>query len=109
MSFSKGYYGLTKSATIVFLASNIIYVFHGMLVYRSKPWKQPFYKNKLFTILIVVNIIAIFVMFFNSSQFSFLDVQPINRAEAGFVLLIMLFSVVVSTLYNYIMEELVLH
>ena len=103
ITFQNGYNHTTKSSTIVFLCQNIINIFLGVHIYRSGPWKEPFYKNKAFTIVVVVNILLLIPMYFTTKYLSFMDVQPIGVNEAGVVLAIMMGSAAVSFVYNKIL------
>ena len=77
--------------------------FSGVHIYRSGPWKEPFYKNKAFTIVVVVNFLLLIAMYFTTKYLSFMDVQPIGVSEAGVVLAIMMGSAAVSFVYNKIL------
>lgn len=109
VTFSNGYNHLTKSSTIIFLSQNIVNIFMSVMLYRGSPWKEPFYKNKAFTILFVVNIVLIIPIFFTTKYLSFLDLQPIGLTEAGVVLVIMMGTVLIGFIYNKIIENALLH
>jgi len=109
-TFSTGYYGKTKSSTLIFLCQNIVNTFLGLCVYRSDPWKEAFYKNKAFTIIITINIILLTAMFFTTAQLtSFTDLQPIGLTQAGIIFTIMIMTVVVCLLYNYLIKRQAFH
>jgi hypothetical protein len=109
ITFSGGSNGICKSASIIFLCSNIIFIFLGPFVYRSSPWKEPFYANKPFTITILINIVVIFPMFFLTKNLSFLDLVEIRQKEAGVCLVIMMVTMGLIWLYNFVIEKMAFH
>jgi type III secretory pathway component EscU len=79
-------------------------------VYRSDPWKEPFYKNKAFSVIIAINILLLTAMFFTTAQLtSFTDLQPIGLAQAGVIFTIMLSTVAVCLFYNYLIKRQAFH
>lgn len=82
------------------MCSNIVYTFFPMFVYRSRPWKQPFYKNIALTIVIGLNVVLSIGIFFKTKDLSFLDLQPIGMTESIYLLVIMMTASLVSFFYN---------
>lgn len=105
VTFSDGINGVCKSATVVFLCSNVIYLTLGLFIYRSSPWKEPFYQNKAFTITILINSVLVVLMFFLTEYLSFLDVVQIGKKEAGICLAIMTATMLACWLFNYLIES----
>ena len=109
VDFENGYNGETQSATLLFVSIIPVFLFMGVFIYRSSPWKEPFYKNIALTILFVLNFIQMFLLFFGTKYLSFLGCIEIPVKEAGICLGIMLGTMVVDGLYNLVIEKMAFH
>ncbi len=109
VSFQDGWNNHTKSGTIMFLATNIAFVSFSVIVFRSDPWKEPFYKNWPYTTLLILNIVLIVPMYFLSASLRKVGLQPIARKEAGIVMAIMIGTAILVFIYNTILRKLNLH
>lgn len=76
-TFSDGWNGLNKSATINFLIEVLEYTLLPIIIFRSSPWKEPIYQNIPLLVLIIINIVLIVPIFFETANLSFLDLLPI--------------------------------
>lgn len=72
-TFSDGWNGLCKSTTVNFLIVILHSTLLPIMVYRGSPWKEPIYKNVALTVLIIINIVLIVPIFFQTASLSFLD------------------------------------
>jgi hypothetical protein len=93
----------------MFLATNIAFVSFSVIVFRSDPWKEPFYKNWPYTTLLILNIVLIVPMYFLSASLRKVGLQPIARKEAGIVMAIMIGTAILVFIYNTILRKLNLH
>lgn len=105
VTFANGYNGNTQSATIMFICAIPTFIFLGLWIYRSDPWKEPFFKNKFLLILLILNFILMFFLFFGTQYLSFLDVVAIDNKVTLVCLLFMLGASAISGLFNYIIER----
>jgi hypothetical protein len=60
-------------------------------------------------VLILVNVVAILLIYFFTAWLSFLDLLPIGRREAGVMLIIICMTMVVSFIFGKIIEKMALH
>ena len=105
--FEEGWYGLTKSSTANFIAANITYVLLSLVLYKSKPWKQPIWNNKpLFAIIIINAMLIILISLFNEHM-SLLDIQPIGTTSVLIIWLIILLTGALCIAYKLILEKIV--
>jgi RsiW-degrading membrane proteinase PrsW (M82 family) len=77
-TFADGWNGVNKSGTLIFLMLIIVCTLLPLFIYRSDPWKQPLYKNVILTVIIVVNSVLFFAIYYTTSYLSFLDLVPIG-------------------------------
>lgn len=82
VTFSHGWNGVCKSSTANFLIVILIFTLLPIFIYRSAPWKEPFYKNIVLLILILLDLGAIICMYLFTSQLSIIDLLPIRLREA---------------------------
>lgn len=75
----------------------------AIFIYRSNPWKQPFYKNILLLILFIFNFIQTFFLFFGTRYLGFLKAVEIPIKEAGISLSIIMGVMVIDVIFNLIM------
>jgi hypothetical protein len=73
-----GWYGLTQSSTVTFIAMIIACSLLPFPIYIASPWKLPIWKNKLLTGFIILNILLIVAISLMTSKFALLGVQPID-------------------------------
>jgi uncharacterized membrane protein len=105
VTFAFGYIGRTQSATIMFVAKILALIFMAVTVYRSSPWKEPIYRNILLTVLLVLNFIVMFFLFFGTSSLAMLRVVPIANNKMGVCLAIMLVTAGINWVFNYLIER----
>ena len=105
--FEDGWYGLTKSSTANFISANIIYVLLSLVLYKSKPWKQPVWNNKPLFVIILINAVLIIMISLFNSHMSFLDIQPIAATPMLIIWLIILFTGALCVAYNLVLEKIV--
>ena len=77
----------------------------ALLLYRSKPWKQPIWKNKPLFLTISINTILIVGVSLFTSGLSGLGIQPIGATETVVVWLIILGSGLVCFGFNLGLER----
>jgi len=82
-----------------------IFIFLALWIYRSRPWKEAVYQNKALFILLIVNFLLMFVLFFGTGWLGFLDVVQIDNGVTGVCLGFMLACAVLSGLFNYKVER----
>ena len=104
VTFANGYNGDCQSATVMFLTSIPIYLFLALFIYRSDPWKERFYQNKLFLILVIINIISTIFIFYATSKLSFLSVVQIPTKEVSICLAIVIGVGILMFIYNKMLE-----
>ena len=105
--FEEGWYGLTKSSTANFIAANIIYILLSLVLYKSRPWKQPIWNNKpLFSIILINAVLLILISLFNGHM-SFLDIQPIATLPLLIIWLVILLTGALCIAYNLFLEKIV--
>ena len=56
----EGWFGKTKSSTLIFILANFLYIFLAFLTYKGKPWKKPLWKSRaLFIYTLILSGIAV--------------------------------------------------
>jgi magnesium-transporting ATPase (P-type) len=102
VTFDSGWSGESKGSTIFLGITNIYYSFLPILLARSKPWKESYWKNIPLFVLTLLDIIFSVSYFFITSSLSFLNVLPIGLAQASIVFGIMIGTIFIGFLYNLI-------
>jgi hypothetical protein len=100
VTFASGYYGICQSATSMFICIICILIFMGLFIFRSSPWKEPIYRNKALTILLVLNVFAMFFLFFGTGHLSFLNIVPLEAKVAKALFGIMVATSVLLGIFN---------
>lgn len=108
-TFSSGWNGVCKSATINFLITVLEFSVLPFFIFRSSPWKEPIYKNWPLTVLILINIALIIPIYFFTSSFSIIDMQTIGKSYAGVVLAITGGGCLLCGIANWVIEKGRLH
>ena len=109
VTFENGYNGETQSATLLFITNIPVFLFMGIFIFRSDPWKEPFYRNILLLILFILNFIQMFLLFFGTRYLTFLKAIEIPNKEAGICLAIALGIMGLDGLFNFIVERQAFH
>ena len=74
-----GFNSKNSSTTLLFILVILTVASNAFIVYRSKPWRERFYKNYLFTILITINFSLALIFAFTTKQLeNAFDFQPID-------------------------------
>ena len=101
ITIANGFHSQDHSATIVFLMILIPFAFNALFIYSSDPWKEKFYKNIPFSILLVVNVCLGVTFFFITKEMAeAFEMVEISYKNAGICLGITMGGVVLSFAYN---------
>lgn len=103
--FPEGWEGETKSSTLNFLTSNILYITLPFAIYRSSPWKLPIWTNKPVIGVVILNVLLLLPICYLTSYLSAFSIQPIGRNEITIVIGIMLIAFAVVLAVNKIIER----
>lgn len=109
ITFASGWNGKCVSTTVSFFVTVLEFSLLPFVVYRSSPWKEPFYRNIPLMILVIVNIALITVIYFWPQYFAFLDLKVISRQYAGIIYGITLGVCGVSIAVGRVIEKAQLH
>ena len=109
VTFQSGWNGQCMSSTLVFLLGMICSLFLALLLYRSKPWKEPIYKNVLMIIFIGINLALIGLIFLYSGQVRWLTLVGIPKNWVLSELTVMAGTFILGSLWNYVLEKKKLH
>ena len=86
-------------------AIGLVFGLHG-----SSPWKKPFYHNIILLILVLLNLVFVFVLFFLYDEISgFFEFAPISSDSLLGIGMICLGVFVATILYNVWIDWLALH
>jgi hypothetical protein len=100
VTFASGYYGICQSATTMFICIIFIFIFMGLFIFRSSPWKEPLYQNKPLTVLLILNFVAVLFLFFGTKYLSFLNIVPLETRIAGVIFAIMVATMTLLWMFN---------
>ena len=109
ITFSDGWSGENMSATVIFLLITTFAIFMAPAFMRGAPWKQPFYTNIPRMVLLIINIIALGLIYFFTAELPALTKVPISRRWAAIELGVGVGTGIVLIVYNKIIEGLRLH
>jgi len=98
-----GFYTLCQTTTIVFLLVQVPFALNGFFLYNNgRKFKEPFYKNYILLIVVILNCIAdIFFFFKTESLKDFLGLVPIANDSGGVLVGITIGFCIVSYLFNW--------
>ncbi len=99
----EGFYTLCQTTTIVFLLVQVPFALNIFFLYNNgHKFKEPFYKNYVLSIIVLVNLAAdIFFFFKTESLKGFLGLVPITKDASGVLVAITGGFCVVSLLFNW--------
>jgi cation-transporting ATPase 13A3/4/5 len=103
--FPEGWNGDTKSSTVNFITSNILYIFLPFAIYRSEPWKLPIWTNKPVMGIIALNFLLLVPLSLLTSHMGFLSLQPISTSDILVIWGIMLVTSAIVLAVNRILER----
>lgn len=106
VSFANGgFNSKNHCTTLIFLLVILTTVCNGFIMYRSKPWRERFFHNYLFTLLIIANLTLALVFAFMTTYFeSAFEFQPISNHHMGICIGIMFGALAVNWIYNLVVN-----
>lgn len=101
-----GFNSKNYSSTLIFIMVILTTVFNGFIIYRSKPWRERFFRNYLFTLLITCNIVIAFCFAFLTQPLeTAMDFMPISNNHMGVCVGIMLGALTINYFYNLVIDR----
>ena len=77
----------------------------ALILYKSAPWKQPIWKNKFLSGIILLNAVLIVGVSFLTGSLSWLGVQKMGNVEMLVIWGIMLTTCLACYGYNLVLEK----
>jgi magnesium-transporting ATPase (P-type) len=65
---NEGFNSKTSSTTLIFLLVILVIASNAFIMYRSRPWREKFFTNYLFTFVVIVNFSLALVFAFTNKQ-----------------------------------------
>jgi magnesium-transporting ATPase (P-type) len=98
-----GFYTLCQTTTIVFLLVQVPFALNGFFLYNNgRKFKEPFYRNYILLIVVILNCAAdIFFFFKTESLRDFLGLVPIGKDSGGVLIVITIGFCIISYLFNW--------
>lgn len=101
-----GFNAKNYSTTLIYVCILIVTAVNGFIVYRSKPWKERFFRNYLFTLLIIANLTVALVFAFMTLELGeVMQFQPISRGYMGICMGILFGSLLLNYAYNLVVSH----
>ena len=83
----------------------MVYIVLAVVLYKSKPWKRPIWRNKILSFFLCINIIGIVLISFFTSSLEDWKIQSIGLIQVGVIWAIMIVSGLICAAYNMILER----
>lgn len=82
---------------------------NGFIIYQSKPWREPIYRNYFLMILLMSNLSIAIIFAFLNDKISLFEFEAISYKNIGISLAITVVALLINFSYNGIVKSLKLN